>query len=240
MTSTSANPAANLIAVLPRLLGQPGALPDDWAPMATTYDLTRFDSDTAFAGRRCCADGDFARRRSDAAALRERLAVCGLPYDYARLGQPLSTVAMKCWWQAQTHAAQAWSFASVTKPWLSVIEDPQRTLPVRVFAEATLPISTGLRAQLAARNVELHENSALSSITKRADVLTVIVRNARFTGDVRNDLPTLCVTQPPTVACCWLPTHRAFRRVAFKSFANARCRPCLPPMRCASWNLRLA
>lgn len=215
MTSTSTTPASlaanlasNLIGVLPRLLGQPGALPDDWAPTATTYDLTRFDSDTAFAGRVAAAMTEILRDDvRDAAALRERLAACGLPYDYARLGQPLSTV-YEMLVQAQTHAAQAWSFASVTKPWLSVVEDPQRTLPVRIFAEATLPISAGLRAQLATRNVELHENSALSSVTKRADVLTVIVRNARFMGDVRNE-PADAVCYPTTNGGMLLVTDAA-------------------------------
>lgn len=182
--------AAKLSTVLPRLLSQPGALPDDWAPMATTYDLPRFDSEAAFAARFDAAlTTIIGENIQDVAALRRLLVGCGLPYDYARLGQPLSTV-YELLVQAKTSAAQACSFASVTKPWLSVVEDPQRTLPVRIFAEGTLPISARLRDQLAARNVELHENFPAASnqtIAKRSDVLTVLVRNEVFVGDVRNE-----------------------------------------------------
>ncbi|MBP9085058.1 MAG: PLP-dependent transferase [Kofleriaceae bacterium] len=189
-STSTADFAAQLSTALPRLLGQPGALPDDWAPMATTYDLPRFDSEAAFAARFAAVLTTIIRDDiRDAASLRDLLASCGLPYDYARLGQPLSTV-YELLIQAKTCAAQAYSFASVTKPWLSVIEDPQRTLPVRIFADATLPISAGLRAQLAARNVELHENYPVASnptIVKRSDVLTVLVRSARYIGDVRNE-----------------------------------------------------
>ncbi len=184
--------AAKFAAVLPRLLSQPGALPDDWAPMATTYDLPRFDSEAAFNTRFEAVLTTILRDDiRDAATLRSLLAGCGLPYDYARLGQPLSTV-YELLVQAKTFAAHACSFASATKPWLSVIEAPQRTLPVRIFAEGTLPISAAMRTQLAARNVELHENhtfttAATPPIAAARDVLTVFVRNSRFTGDVRNE-----------------------------------------------------
>ncbi len=189
--------AAKLAAVLPRLLSQPGALPDDWAPMATTYDLPRFDSEAAFNARFAAALTKILREDiRDAAALRTILAECGLPYDYARLGQPLSTV-YELLVQAKTSAAHVCSFASATKPWLSVVEDPQRTRPVRIFAEGTLPISAAMRAQLAARNVELHENYAFTADPAKApssplsaarDTLTVLVRNSRFVGDVRTEL----------------------------------------------------
>lgn len=199
-TTISIDFAAKLATVLPRLLGQPGALPDDWAPMATTYDLPRFDSEAAFAARFDAVLTTIIRENiHEVAALRELLVGCGLPYDYARLGQPLSTV-YELLVQAKTSAAQACSFASVTKPWLSVIEDPQRTLPVRIFAEGTLPISAGLRSQLAARKVELHENYPVASIqtlAKRSDVLTVLVRSAIFVGDVRNE-PADAVCYPLT------------------------------------------
>jgi len=127
--------ATKLASALPRLLA---ALPDDWDHRATTYDLFRFDSDTQFAGR-------FARVLSELATLepaqiRERLAAVGLPFDYARLGQPLSTV-FELYTQARTNAARCFSFASVTKPWLAVIESPDRTLPVHVYARSALPIS---------------------------------------------------------------------------------------------------
>ena len=90
----------------------------------------RFDSDEGFAGRFEQALGQIlAEDVHEPALLRERLAACGLPFDYARLGQPLSTV-YELYLQAQTKAARCFSFASKTKPWLSVVEAPGRTLPV--------------------------------------------------------------------------------------------------------------
>lgn len=98
--------ASNLARVLPLLLA-PGALPDDWDPRATTYDLTRFDSDAAFAGRFERAVADILEQgTTDAGRIRERLVAVGLPFDYARLGQPLSRNRQSCrgwapadrWW----------------------------------------------------------------------------------------------------------------------------------------------
>ena len=117
---------------LPRILG---ALPDDWDHRATTYDLFRFDSDTAFAARFEAALGDIAHLE-DPRQIRERLAAVGLPFDYARLGQPLSTV-LELYVQSRTNAARVFSFASATKPWLSVIESPKRTLPACVSPAAS-------------------------------------------------------------------------------------------------------
>ena len=42
--------ARDLLAVLPRLLAE-GALPEDWATEATTYDLNRFQSEGDFVAR---------------------------------------------------------------------------------------------------------------------------------------------------------------------------------------------
>ncbi len=178
--------AARLEQVLPLLLAEPSAAPDDWAPTATTYDLPRFDSEEQFAGR---LDAALARlvddRVTDPAAVREVLRGCGLPYDYARLGQPLSTV-YELWLAATTHAARVFTFASATKPWLSVIEAPDRTRPVRVVAEGTLPVSAALRAQLATRGVTLVEQAGSAPLSApSADELTVLVRATPFTGDLR-------------------------------------------------------
>ena len=123
--------ASDLLRALPRMLA-PGALPDDWDHRATTYDLMRFDSAEGFAQRFEHALADILR---DAAAspsqVRERLAAVNLPFDYARLGQPLSTV-FELYTQARTHSARCVSFASVTKPWLAVVEAPGRSLLVQI------------------------------------------------------------------------------------------------------------
>jgi hypothetical protein len=66
---------------------------------------------------------------ADAASVRAKLASCGLPSDYARLGQPLSTV-VELLVQSQSGARRAISFASRTKPYLSIAESyatPSRT-----------------------------------------------------------------------------------------------------------------
>lgn len=174
----------NLVRALLRLLSE-GALPDDWDPRATTYDLKRFDSDDAFAQRFERAISEIlADNITDPAQLRERLAAIGLPFDYARLGQPLSTV-LELYLQARAHAERCFSFASVSKPWLAVIESGKRTLPVRIYAEGALPISASKAASLRDEGCELHEHWKAPLPAARADVLTVFVTEAAFEGDIR-------------------------------------------------------
>lgn len=176
--------ASNFGRALPRLLA-PGALPDDWDPRATTYDLTRFDSDAGFAERFQEALSEIVARSIEAPAkVRERLAAVGLPFDYARLGQPLSTI-FELYTQARTNAARCFSFASVTKTWLSVVESPTRTLPVRIYATAALPISEDARRALASGGVAIHEHWREALPSPSADVLTVLVTDAPFEGDVQ-------------------------------------------------------
>lgn len=171
--------ATNLVEVLPRLLA---ALPDDWEPRATTYDLPRFDSDTAFAARFEGALADIRALDLRGNDLRDRLAAVGLPFDYARLGQPLSTV-FELYLQARTNAARCFTFASVTKPWLAVIESPDRTWPVRVYARGALPISDAKRRAL---GCELHEHWR-GAVPPGGDAITVLVEDAAVTGELAAD-----------------------------------------------------
>lgn len=188
--------ASNLAEVLRRTLGTPGAMPEDWEPRATTYDLPRFDSEAQFAAR---LDAALARIVADDVtapeAIRDALYGCGLPYDYARLGQPLSTV-YELLQRARTGASCAFSFASVTKPWLSVIEAPGRTLPVRVFAEGELPVSEAEKARLREQGATLHERHE-GPVTSRDDAITVHVLASPFTGDVG--------AQPADAVCFAVP-----------------------------------
>ena len=175
--------AAKLTRALPRMLAT-GALPDDWDPRATTYDLARFDSDAGFAARFEPALSEIlANELETPRQVRDRLAAVGLPFDYARLGQPLSTV-FELYTQARTNAARCLSFASVTKPWLSVIESPTRTLPVHVYAESALPISDDKKRTLRAAGCELHEHWR-EPLPLRPEVLSVLVTDAPFAGDVQ-------------------------------------------------------
>ena len=167
--------------VLPRILAD-GATPDDWDPRATTYDLTRFDSDEGFAGRFATA----VAALKDITApeqVREVLTGVGLPFDYARLGQPLSTV-FELWVQSAAKAARCFSFASVTKPWLSVIESPRRTMQVHVYADHVLPVSDEKKASLREQGCALHEQWTQPLPARSNDVLTVFVTQQRFEGDV--------------------------------------------------------
>jgi cystathionine beta-lyase/cystathionine gamma-synthase len=184
--------AAKLATALPRLLA-PGALPDDWDHRATTYDLLRFDSDVEFASRFEAALSEIvADDVREPAQVRDRLVAVGLPFDYARLGQPLSTV-FELYMQSRTNAARCFSFASVTKPWLAVIESPTRSLPVKVFVQGALPISDEKRRALQNAGCELHEEWHQPLPPRSADVLTVLVTDAPFAGDVEtSDADAVC------------------------------------------------
>ncbi len=175
--------ATNLERALPRLL-LPGALPDDWDHRATTYDLTRFDSNEGFASRfETVVNGLLAEDVSTPAMVRERLAAIGLPFDYARLGQPLSTV-LELLVKARTHAARCFSFASVTKTWLSVIESPLRTRPVRVYADGMLPVSDAKKRALTDAGCTLFEAWSAPLPEAVSEVLTIWVTAAPFTADI--------------------------------------------------------
>ena len=144
-----------LRSVLPRILSTAGALPDDWDVTATTYDLTRFHSEAAFAERfYTAAERIVADDVRDPERLRSMLAACGLPYDYARLGQPLSTL-FEMLLQAESGARHVISFASRTQAYLSVIE--AHIGPVRIYAEGSIPLSGRGRARLAEAGASLHE-----------------------------------------------------------------------------------
>lgn len=171
--------ADQLVQVLPRLLGR--ALPDDWDPRATTYDLPRFHSEAEFARHLHQAVQQILTEDiTDAGVLRELLRACGQPYDYARLGQPLSTV-YELWLEARTGAAKAVSFASRTKPYLAVIEapgsDPSR---IRLLAQGALPLSVAKKAELSARGVEIHERVPQDFSAGPAEKLTIYVSDGPF------------------------------------------------------------
>ena len=178
--------AARLAKTLPRILA---ALPEDWDHRATTYDLFRF-SDTAFAERFETAVADL-EKLDEPAQIRARLAAVGLPFDYARLGPPLSTV-LEMYVQSRTNAARVFSFASVTKPWLAVIESPTRKLPVRIYAQGALRVSDD-----AAKHAEIHPNWPGALPARTDGELTVHVTDAPFTGDVQaSEADAICYAVP--------------------------------------------
>ena len=143
--STTQNQLRSLIRYL---LEAPGRLPKDWAPPVTTYDLPRFHGHDAFIARFQAA-ADAIQAGADPVVA---LAAAGLPYDYARLGTPWTSV-YELYVQTITGAARAIAFASRTKAFLAPLEVPGRTGPARVFHRGDLPISDELRARWAARGV---------------------------------------------------------------------------------------
>ena len=151
--------ARQLVTLLPRLL-EPGALPDDWDTEATTYDLNRFVSEADFIERFVSLVSELATSRAphDRADVRARLAGCGLPSDYARLGQPLSTL-VEVLVQSQSGARGVLAFASRTKPFLAIAEtSASASRTVRIFTPGTLALSDEKKSALREGFVELHEN----------------------------------------------------------------------------------
>lgn len=178
MTSTPSSYVDVLHAVLPRILGQPGALPDDWHVQATTYDLPRFHDEATFgANLRAAAERIVADDIREPGALRELLIACGLPYDYARLGQPLSTL-YELYIQARSGAPHVVSFASRTKPYLAVLE-AQRG-PARLYAAGALPLSDARKERLRGQGVELHEHWGQPVPAAVPGVLTLYVSDGPF------------------------------------------------------------
>jgi cystathionine beta-lyase/cystathionine gamma-synthase len=144
--------------VLRRILGQDHALPEDWEPQATTYDLPRFHSEAEFLARfEDTARQILAQEIHDPARLRVLLAAAGHPYDYARLGHPLSTV-YELYLSRLTGAGHVASFASRTKAFLAPIEARREPSPVRLYAAGRLPLSSAKLAALREQQVEIHEN----------------------------------------------------------------------------------
>jgi cystathionine beta-lyase/cystathionine gamma-synthase len=150
-----------LIQVLQRILGQPHALPEDWEPEATTYDLPRFHSEAEFAARFGRAVEEILAKDVRAPeALRAVLFQCGHPYDYSRLGHPLCTV-YELYMQVKSGAAKAVSFASRTKPFLAAIEAVTLArgagAVMRLYAAGRLPLSEEGKQALRRKGVELRE-----------------------------------------------------------------------------------
>lgn len=177
--------------MLPRLLDQARALPDDWEPEATTYDLPRFDSEAAFVARFVrTVDDILARDVHEAAELRDLLSACGHPYDYSRLGHPLSTV-YELYLEAQSGGARVVSFASQTKPYLAVIEARREPVPVRLYADGDLPLSDEKKQSLKRQGVQLFER--FTGAIPAGEGIAIYVRQGPFEpGLLRADADAVC------------------------------------------------
>ncbi|HEX4963927.1 MAG TPA: PLP-dependent transferase [Thermoanaerobaculia bacterium] len=182
--------------VLRRILGQEHALPEDWEALATTYDLPRFHSEAEFLARfQAAARQMLAQEIHDPPRLRALLADCGHPYDYARLGHPLSTV-YELYLRNLTGAGRVVSFASRTKAFLAPIEARRmEPSPVRLYAAGRLPLSAAKQAALRAQQVEIHENWTGPLPEAARGTLTIYVSDAPPAKD------TLEQVQADAVSC---------------------------------------
>lgn len=194
-----------LIQVLQRILGPARALPEDWEPEATTYDLPRFQSEAEFAARFSRAvDQILDQDLRDPEALRALLFACGHPYDYARLGHPLSTV-YELYMQAKSGVARAVSFASRTKPFLAAIEAataargaPGSVAAVRLYAAGQLPLSADGKQALRRKGVELHEGwQGPLPAAPPGTALTLYVSQGPYTDDLmQHQADGICYALP--------------------------------------------
>ncbi|HSS49406.1 MAG TPA: hypothetical protein VLX28_10700, partial [Thermoanaerobaculia bacterium] len=182
--------------VLRRILGQEHALPEDWEPHATTYDLPRFHSEAEFLTRfEAAALQMLTQEIHDPPRLRALLTSCGHPYDYARLGHPLSTV-YELYLRYLTGAGHVVSFASQTKAFLAPIEARRAVpSPVRLYAAGRLPLSAAKQAALREQQVEIHENWTGPLPEAAPGTLTIYASDAPPAKD------TLARIQADAVSC---------------------------------------
>lgn len=179
--------------LLRRLLQEPGQVPDDWEPQATTYDLPRFCGEDTFLERFHVA----ARQILAGEDARTALYACGIPYDYARLGSPFSTV-YELYLRTLTTADRVVSFASRTKAFLAPLEVPGRTQPARVYCRGTLPLSEGTRAMWSGRQVEFHDDWTGPLPADDPSTLTLFVADTAPENTPLADLSADAVSCPIT------------------------------------------
>ena len=152
-------------------------MPDDWDVFATTYDLQRFHSEADFIERFGAVIAELAAAARAPTEVKKMLASCALPSDYARLGQPLSTV-LELLVQSQSGARRALTFASRTKPYLSIVEAYSATRTVRLFTPGVLSLSDAKKSALREASVELHEHHRGPVPAAVGSALTVFVHDA--------------------------------------------------------------
>ncbi len=152
---------------LSKIFANPDHLPLDWDPAATTYDLPRHRSEAEFIDKLSNALEKIENQKiCEPTQIRALLSECGHPYDYARLGQPYSTIYEHII-KVQTAASQVVSFASLSKPFLAIIEARKnRKQKIVIFAEGRLPLSTAKKKQVKRQNVVLHEQISLEDSTR--------------------------------------------------------------------------
>jgi len=205
---------------LRRILGQECALPEDWEAESTTYDLDRFPSAAEFPEVEFLDRFQRAVQRiaaedvRDPACLRRLLAECGLPYDYARLGQPLSTV-YELYLKVRTGAAHVVSFASRTKPFLAPTEAPGSHGPVRLHVTDQPPEAVELATieadavccpveeggVLLIRQADKFDRKGIQVIRKRT-VAALLAANAKSELQRLLDLPVPPAPSPVREADC--------------------------------------
>lgn len=186
---------AHLEFALRLILSTPDSMPTDWHPQATTYDLPRHFSESLFMDAFCKAAQQLHTAQvKDPKVIQTQLSQCGLPYDYARLGQPLSTL-YEAYVAHLSGAEKVISFASASKAYLSVIEartNPKQT--VVLYCAGALPLSSAYQQFLSEQQVHIFEhipaNADFESLdteeqARQKDTLPIIriyIHNTPFTS----------------------------------------------------------
>lgn len=152
-------------ALIAHLLTHPQGMPPDWFPEATTYDLPRHYSESVFVNHvKALAERYFEAGYPELADLQSELVACGLPYDYARLGHALSSLYEWCL-ESLSKAHKVVSFASRSKPFLSVIEARESdAIPVILACEGALPLSHRAKQKLHQRQVRIFEHQTRAGV----------------------------------------------------------------------------
>ncbi len=183
---------------LGQLLTHPEMMPEDWLPQATTYDLPRHYSQEVFEDNVKKAIGEIHQHQlTDPALIQQLLVKCGLPYDYARLGQPLSTLyEMLIKEDIGKEGTAVMSFASKTKSFLSLIEArPDTAQKISLYSKGEIPLSGRYKAELSEKNVYFYEHTELPELDCRDNrqCLCVYVHRGPY-DDALKDLKADAVT----------------------------------------------
>jgi cystathionine beta-lyase/cystathionine gamma-synthase len=198
---TTPSPYEYMGTALSLIFTTPGSMPPDWSPEATTYDLPRHFSEAVFLDSfYAVAKQLYTEQISDPTIIQAKLASCGQPYDYARLGQPLSTLYEWCLAHL-SGAEKAVSFASATKAFLSVVEARSNPEQIVVFyCAGTLPLSSIYKQALNNQQVRIFEHvspeadlHSLYPSEEGQKVLRVYIHTTPFAYAQRKALQDLAV-----------------------------------------------
>jgi len=166
------------------IFSNPEMIPEDWASEATTYDLNRHSSEKDFVQKFLnTAQHVMGQHIKDAPIILRYLINCGHPYDYARLGQVLSTL-YELLIQKLTQVDHVVSFASKTKPFLALIESSKNLQHFKLYSDAALPLSEKRKEKLIQNNVQIFEHWTDKIPDSKPDDYSIFVSISEFSEEL--------------------------------------------------------